>query len=190
MLDFDALNSAINAGGIIEPRQIFTTLARDQRFKFPSANQGEVLDKWFDKRTQRDNTIKMNTGSGKMLVGLLALQSCLNEKVGPAIYVTPDNYLVNQVLNEAQDLGIPATTDLGHAGFLSGQAILVANIDKIVNGKSQFGVGAGNIRIPLGSVVIDDAHACLEVRGRRIMAAKTKRRLFKNSLCNPVDNWR
>lgn len=162
MLDFDALNSAINAGGIIEPRQIFTTLARHPRFKFPSANQGEVLDKWFDKRTRRDNTIKMNTGSGKMLVGLLALQSCLNEKVGPGIYVTPDNYLVNQVLKEAQDLGIPATNDLGHAGFLSGQAILVANIDKLVNGKSQFGVGAGSIRVPLGSVVIDDAHACLE----------------------------
>lgn len=163
MLDFDALSGAISgAAEIIEPRQIFTTLARQPRFKFPSANQGEVLDKWFEKRTRRDNTIKMNTGSGKMLVGLLALQSSLNEKVGPAIYVTPDNYLVTQVLKEAQDLGIPATNDLNHVGFLSGQAILVANIDKLVNGKSQFGVGAGNVRIPLGSVVIDDAHACLD----------------------------
>lgn len=163
MLDFDALSGA--SGGvaeIIEPRQIFTTLARDPRFKFPSANQGEVLDKWFEKRARRDNTIKMNTGSGKMLVGLLALQSCLNEKVGPAIYVTPDNYLVGQVLKEAQDLGIPATNDINHVGFLSGQAILVANIDKLVNGKSLFGVGAGNVRTSLGSVVIDDAHACLD----------------------------
>lgn len=163
MLDFDALSGAISgAAEIIEPRQIFTTLARHPRFKFPSANQGEVLDKWFEKRARRDNTIKMNTGSGKMLVGLLALQSCLNEKVGPAIYVTPDNYLVTQVLKEAQDLGIPATNDLNHVGFLSGQAILVANIDKLVNGKSQFGVGAGNVRVPLGSIVIDDAHACLD----------------------------
>lgn len=163
MLDFDALSGAISgAAEIIEPRQIFTTLARNPRFKFPSANQGEVLDKWYEKRARRDNTIKMNTGSGKMLVGLLALQSCLNEKIGPALYVTPDNYLVTQVLKEAQDLGIPATNDLNHVGFLSGQAILVANIDKLVNGKSQFGVGAGNVRVPLGSVVIDDAHACLD----------------------------
>lgn len=163
MLDFDAL-SGVGGGTveIIEPRQIFTTLARAPRFMFPSANQGEVLDKWFEKRARRDNTIKMNTGSGKMLVGLLALQSCLNEKVGPAIYVTPDNYLVTQVVKEAQDLGIPATKDINHVGFLSGQAILVANIDKLVNGKSQFGVGAGNVRIPLGSVIIDDAHACLD----------------------------
>lgn len=163
MLDFDALSGA--SGGtaeLIEPRQIFTTLARHLRFMFPSANQGEVLDKWFEKRTRRDNTIKMNTGSGKMLVGLLALQSCLNEKVGPAIYVTPDNYLATQVLKEAQDLGISATNDINNVGFLSGQAILVANIDKLVNGKSLFGVGAGNVRVQLGSVVIDDAHACLD----------------------------
>lgn len=163
MLDFDALGGAgWGTNEIIEPRQIFTTLERHPRFKFPSANQGEVLDKWFEKRTRVDNTIKMNTGSGKMLVGLLALQSCLSEKVGPAIYIAPDNYLVSQVLQEAKDLGIPATNDINHVGFLSGAAILVANIDKLVNGKSQFGVGAAGIRIPLGSVVIDDAHACID----------------------------
>ena len=163
MLDFEALGGASAAtNGIIEPRQIFTTLERHPRFKFPSANQGEVLDKWFDKRTQVDNTIKMNTGSGKMLVGLLTLQSCLNERVGPAMYVTPDNYLASQVLKEAEDLGIAATGDINNPNFLSGEAILVSNIDKLVNGKSQFGVGAGNVRIPLGSIVIDDAHACLE----------------------------
>lgn len=163
MLDFDALSGA--SGGateITDPRQIFTTLVRHPRFKFPSANQGEVLDKWAERRNRRDNTIKMNTGSGKMLVGLLALRSCLNEKVGPAMYVTPDNYLVAQVLKEAKDLGIPATNDVNDISFLSSQAILVANIDKLVNGKSVFGVGAGNVQVPLGSIVIDDAHACLD----------------------------
>lgn len=163
MLDFDALGGGGDGTtGIIEPRQIFTTLERHFRFKFPSANQGEVLDKWFEKRERADNTIKMNTGSGKMLVGLLALQSCLNEKAGPAVYIAPDNYLVGQVLQEAQDLGIAATQDTNHAGFQSGSAILVANIDKLVNGRSVFGVGPAGARIPLGSVVIDDAHACLD----------------------------
>ena len=36
------------------------------------------------------------TGGGKTVVGLLMLKSCLNEGVGPAVYVTPDNYLVSQ----------------------------------------------------------------------------------------------
>ena len=160
MLDFGALASGGGGGApVIEPRKIFTTLVRHPRFKFPSANQGEVLDKWFEVRSRRDNTIKMNTGSGKMLVGLLALQSSLNEGVGPAVYVVPDNYLLHQVINEANDLGIPVTEDPSSASYLAGSAILVVNIHKLINGKSVFGVG--EIRKPIGTVVIDDAHACL-----------------------------
>lgn len=163
MLDFDALGAGGNEEeAILEPRQIFTTLVRSPRFKFPSANQGEVLEKWFNNRNRVDNTVKMNTGSGKMLVGLLVLQSSLNEGVGPAVYITPDNYLAAQVMSEAKDLGIAATTDPDSAEFRSHQAILVANIDKLVNGRSVFGVGQQGARIPIGSVVIDDAHACLD----------------------------
>lgn len=163
MLDFDALAGDVGTGAdVIEPRKIFTTLVRAPRFKFLSDNQGEVLDKWFEKRPRRDNTIKMNTGSGKMLVGLLVLQSSLNERVGPAVYITPDNYLARQVLDEARDLGIEATDDVKNAAFLAGRAILVVNVHKLINGKSVFGVGAQGVRIPVGSVVIDDAHACLE----------------------------
>lgn len=160
MLDFSALARGGGAGApVIEPRKIFTTLVRNPRFKFPSANQGEVLDKWFDVRARRDNTIKMNTGSGKMLVGLLALQSSLNEGIGPALYVVPDNYLLHQVLAEARDLGIVATDDANSTAYLSGQAILVVNIHKLVNGRSVFGVGER--RKQIGAVVVDDAHACL-----------------------------
>jgi type III restriction/modification enzyme restriction subunit len=161
MLDFDALGKGGSGAKVIEPRKIFTTLIRNSRFKFPSANQGEVLDRWFDKRTRRDNTVKMNTGSGKMLVGLLALQSSLNEGVGPAVYVAADNYLVRQVLREAADLGVKATDDTTNGAFLANEAILVVNIHKLVNGKSAFGVGES--RIPVGAIVIDDAHACLAV---------------------------
>ena len=160
MLDFGALASGGGGGTpVIEPRKIFTTLVRHPRFKFPSANQGEVLDKWFDVRSRRDNTIKMNTGSGKMLVGLLALQSSLNEQCGPAVYVVPDNYLLHQVINEARDLGIAVTEDPNSTSYLAGSAILVINIHKLVNGKSVFGVG--EIKKSIGTVVIDDAHACL-----------------------------
>ena len=163
VLDFDALGGGGKGpgAGVIEPRKIFTTLVRHPRFKFPSANQGEVLDKWFDARNRADNTIKMNTGSGKMLVGLLALKSSLNEGVSPAVYICPDNYLVGQVLNEAKDLGIAATDEPANAAFLSGESILVTNIHKLFNGKSVFGVGEK--RIPVGAIVIDDAHACLSV---------------------------
>jgi len=162
MLDFGALGGGGGAAGnVIEPLKIFTTLVRNPRFKFPSANQGEVLGTWFENRNRADNTIKMNTGSGKMLVGLLTLQSSLNEGVGPAVYVAPDSYLVRQVLGEARDLGIRVTDDVSSAEFLAHEAILVVNIHKLINGRSVFGVG--EVRIPIGAVVIDDAHACLSV---------------------------
>lgn len=51
----------------------------------------------------------MNTGSGKTLVALLILQSCLNEGVGPALYVVPDKFLVEQVKTQADALGIKVT---------------------------------------------------------------------------------
>lgn len=138
MLDFGALSGGANGSGkpVIEPTKIFSTLVRHPRFKFPSANQGEVLDKWFQVRERRDNTIKMNTGSGKMLVGLLVLQSSINEGAGPAIYVAPDNYLVDQVLQEARDLGIAVTSDANSGAYASCEAILIVNVHKLFNGKS------------------------------------------------------
>ena len=161
MLDFDQLSGGSSEGGIIEPRKVFTTLVRTSRFRRPSDDQGEVLDAWFERRSRRDNTVKLNTGSGKTLVGLLVLQSSLNEGVAPAVYLTPDNYLAGQVRREAAELGIAATADEADPAFLAGQAILVVNVHKLINGKSVFGVGGDGRKIPIGAVVVDDAHACL-----------------------------
>ena len=163
--DINKLSGGSPPGGgkIIEPRKIFSTLVRNPRFRRPSDEQGEVLDAWFEKRNRSDNTLKMNTGSGKTLVGLLALQSSLNEGAGPAVYVTPDNYLASQVIQEAKDLGISTTENPLDSAYLSGKAILVINVYKLINGKSVFGVGAEGKKLPIGSLIFDDAHACLSV---------------------------
>ena len=56
-----------------------------------------VLDEWFTKRrAARDVIIKMHTGQGKTLIGLLILQSKLNEQAEPAVYICPNNNLVQQ----------------------------------------------------------------------------------------------
>lgn len=159
-LDFGKLNAGTGAKQT-DPRKIFTTLKRDPRFKRPLDEQADVLDAWYARRQAKDLTIKMNTGGGKTVVGLLCLQSALNENVKPAVYITPDNFLVNQVLQEAKALGIPATDDEKAPDFLAGRAILVANVWKLFNARSVFGVGQK--KIPIGCVVVDDAHACLGV---------------------------
>lgn len=159
-LDFGKLNDGISAKQT-DPRKIFTTLKRDPRFKRPLDEQSDVLDAWYERRNARDLTIKMNTGGGKTVVGLLCLQSSLNENVKPAVYITPDNYLVAQVIAEASALGIAATDDEKDPDFIAGRSVLVANVHKLFNGRSVFGVGEKKIQI--GCIVIDDAHACLGV---------------------------
>lgn len=102
-LDYKKIKSGLPSAKPTDPRKIFTTLKRDTtKFKRPSDEQGDVFDAWYGKRTRADNTLKMNTGSGKTVVGLLCLQSSLHEGVGPAVYITPDNYLLHQVVAEAE----------------------------------------------------------------------------------------
>lgn len=144
---------------VIHPRDIFFTLNRSSSFSFPRDIQTEVMNRWFDDRDKKDSIIKLNVGSGKTLVGLLLLQSSLNEERGPALYVVPDNQLSQQVLQEALSLGIEVTDDPRDAAYVAGEKICVINIYKLFNGKSVFGVGASQINI--GTVIIDDAHACV-----------------------------
>ena len=74
-------------------------------------SQEQVLSKWVDRRGERDLLIKMNTGGGKTVLGLLILKACINEGTGPAVYLTPDNYLAAQVMTEAGALGLRTTDD-------------------------------------------------------------------------------
>ena len=132
-----------------------------------------MLNRWFESREETDRVIKLNVGSGKTLVGILLLKSSLNEKKGPALYVAPNNQLVQQVMQEAKSLGIEATDDPDNSTYPAGESICVVNIYKLFNGKSVFGVGTS--RIGIGTVVIDDAHACAS-----IIADQFRTKLEKN----------
>lgn len=85
MINFDILKKK-QPEVIIQPRDIFMSLpARDARYKYPRDVQAEVWRKWFEKRECENCVLKMNTGSGKTVVGLIILQSCLNEGVYSSI---------------------------------------------------------------------------------------------------------
>ncbi|WP_411375760.1 DEAD/DEAH box helicase [Arthrobacter sp. MPF02] len=153
----------INAGKItrlIQPRDIFAALP-DKPWPRLRPEQGEVLKSWFDRRTDRDLVIKLNTGSGKTLVGLLTAQSSLNEGVGPAVYLVPDTFLIKQVVAAATEVGITVTEDPTDQRFLSNKAILIATFHRLINGQSTFGVRGYKEVIPLGVIIVDDAHAAL-----------------------------
>ena len=146
------------------PRDVFAALSgRKSGFGYLRDVQGQVLDTWYNQREERDVTIKMNTGTGKTVVGLLALLSSINDGYGPALYVAPDKFLVQQVISQAEKLGIQWTDEPDSTDYLSGSAICITNIHKLVNGFSIFGgpMGRRADPVPIGSLVIDDAHACV-----------------------------
>jgi len=158
--------SQIGAGQserLIVPREIYAALP-NRPWPYLRLEQGEVLERWFDQRERRDVVIKQNTGGGKTAAGLLIAQSSLNEGFGPAAYLAPDTYLVAQARNEAARLGIAVTDNPRSAQFASGQAVLIATFQRLVNGMSVFGVvGDGRDVLDIGTVIVDDAHAALAI---------------------------
>lgn len=162
-LNFLQLAGKSVADTATEPRRIFAALpGKHPSYGYPRDVQTEIWESWHPRRGDRDLVIKMNTGGGKTVVGLTILKSCLNESVGPAAYITPDTYLNSQVLAEADRIRLAVTDDPRDSKFLSGRAILVTHIQRLVNGKSVFGLANDpRPRIKLGAVVIDDAHNCV-----------------------------
>lgn len=156
--------SKIGAGAtepLLRPRDIYAALA-SRPWPYLRQEQGEVLEKWYARKDDRDVVIKQNTGGGKTVAGLLIAQSCLNEGVGKAVYLAPDTYLAGRVREEAGRLGLAVTDDLDDPDFWSQKAILVTTFQKLVNGRSRFGVvGDGREPIELGVIVVDDAHTAL-----------------------------
>lgn len=146
------------------PRDVFAALPREPGYEYLRGPQDQILDQWHARRAESDLVVKLNTGGGKTVVGLLMAQCSLNDEAGPVAYLVPDHYLAEQVRREAASLGIPVTDDAGSYKFGAKQAVLVDVFQRLVNGKSVFGVGgssAKSARYSLGTVIVDDAHACL-----------------------------
>ena len=128
-IKYDSGAKGPSADTVTDPQKLFQALpAKDKKYAYLRDVQGDVLGKWFAAEKQKDTVIKMNTGSGKTSVGLLLLKSTLNEGVYPAAYFAPDNYLCSQVEAEAKALGLKFTGDPRSAEFLTGRAILIADI--------------------------------------------------------------
>lgn len=164
-MDFGRLLSEAGESAPVEPRELYASLPeKAPGYGYLRDVQGQVLTAWHQRRDERDLVVKVNTGGGKTIDGLVMLQSLLNEGIGPALYVAPSKYLVQQVRDEAQRLSIPTIDNPDNPRYLAGEAIAVINADKLVNGRSVFSdKRAARASVPIGSVVIDDAHAAISI---------------------------
>lgn len=62
-----------------------------------------MLTQCFERRKEQDLIVKLHTGGGKTLVGLLIAKSILNELKSPILYLCPTKQLVQQTLDKARE---------------------------------------------------------------------------------------
>ncbi|WP_110381799.1 DEAD/DEAH box helicase [Nitrosomonas ureae] len=167
MVDFDKLRTQKKKPKVIEPTEIFRRLPKPPGINDLYTSQAEVLNAWFLRRMERDIVVKLHTGGGKTLVGLLMAQSTLNETSEPVVYLTPTVQLVKQTLEKAKALGIHVVPyERGQAlndDFVNAKAIMVGTYKALFNGKSKFGLRGDPHPQRVGAVILDDAHAAFSV---------------------------
>jgi len=168
MLDFDDLLKKEKIQPLIHPIKIFGSLNEVIKNRYTlRGDQQEILEKWYTIRKQADSLIKMNTGAGKTLLGLLIAQSSLNDKLGPVLYLSPNKYLADQVYVEANKFGLDVIRDESgplSLEFLNSKKISITTFQRLFNGQSKFGLNkSGKELINIGTIIIDDAHSCINI---------------------------
>lgn len=179
MVDFNKLRSLSPRAVPIDPLEIFRRLPKPQGINDLYTSQAEVLEAWFKRKDERDTVVKLHTGGGKTLVGLLMAQSTLNELKEPVLYLAPTNQLVKQTLEKAQALGIAAVPYVRGKpladDFVNCKAIMVASYKALFNGFSKFGIRGRGMPVKAGAVILDDAHVAFsEVRESFTLEVKVK----------------
>ena len=164
MVDFKKRLSGGKVPSLTDPIALYDTLDREVDKGPLRPPQVDVLHEWYNsKLNERDIIVKLHTGQGKTLIGLLMLQSRLNQGQGPAIYLCPDNFLIDQTCEQAKQFGIKTCTANPELPdeFLNSKCILVTSVQKLFNGRTKFGINKDSVAI--GTLLMDDAHACSDI---------------------------
>jgi replicative superfamily II helicase len=164
LVDFNKLNPGRSQSTPTDPLRIFQRLPKPPHINDLWESQSEALKLWLQRQPENDLVIKLNTGGGKTLVGLLISQALLNELRQPVLYLCPNNQLVRQTAAKATEVGLPTLTyergpgDLP-AQFLNAEVILVATYNALFHGRSKFGVLRSGVEpVKVGGIICDDAH--------------------------------
>ena len=167
MVDFKKKLQRAQVAKATDPKEIYATLDRTGAAG-PTLrpSQQAVLDEWYaNHRKDKDVIIKLHTGEGKTLVGLLLLQSKINQGQGPCLYIAPNKQLARQVEKDAIKFGIkyeilPPNVSIIPLDFKSGKKLLITYVQKVFNGRTIFALDNESERI--GTVLLDDSHACID----------------------------
>lgn len=167
MVDFKKKLQKAQVAKATDPKEIYATLDRTGAAG-PTLrpSQQDVLDDWYvNHKDDKDVIIKLHTGEGKTLVGLLLLQSKINISQGSCLYVAPNKQLAKQVEKDAIKFGIkyeilPPNASMLPLDFKSGKKLLITYVQKVFNGRTIFGLDHESEGID--TILLDDSHACID----------------------------
>lgn len=165
MVDFKKKLNKSEIEKKINPIEIYDSLDRRSIAGPLRPAQQKILSEWHNSyMDKKDLIIKLHTGEGKTLIGLLILQSKINSNNGPCLFVCPNKYLVNQVRRDAKKFGISyCSIDEDNSlpnDFIDSKKILITHVQKVFNGKTIFGLG--NDYTHVENIILDDSHACID----------------------------
>src|SRR6266851_114290 len=148
-----------------DPLALFQALDRKTSHTTLRPAQEAALRELHARRTRRDVVLKMPTGTGKSTVGLLHLRAKGAELKRPVVYLCPTVQLVQQVLEEAERLGIKAFHYASGQSYpetacMSGEAVIICTYDKLFNARTTF--DRDDVGIIPAAIVLDDSHAGVE----------------------------
>lgn len=152
----------------IDPRNLialYESLDRHTTHTELRLAQRQALELLQNKLDAKDAVLKISTGAGKTLVGLLYLHSQMLQSKRPVAFLCPTVQLVEQVCEEAARNGLPALPyPAGHSfpdiQCTQATAILVCTYDKLFNGRSSF--DRADVLLRPTAIVLDDAHAGID----------------------------
>jgi Helicase C-terminal domain/Type III restriction enzyme, res subunit len=162
MFDFSTLAAAAKSESASSLVELFNQLDRKATHTSLRPAQVAAMNSLDIQKNEKDIVLKLSTGSGKTVVGLVYAESMRRRYKGePVIYLCPTTQLVDQVVAAGLEIGVPVSV-FPTSGLplqaLSGEAVLACSYDKVFNARSMF--ESRNIRP--SCFVMDDIHAGVE----------------------------
>lgn len=175
MINFGKLAKAKTAA--IPPTlvQLFEQLDRKATHQILRPVQAEALTELDAQIAHRDVVLKVSTGSGKTLVGLVYAEMMRRRYPGETVvYLCPTSQLIDQVLDTAEKIGVHAETFPSEGPPLAafeGRSVLVCTYDKMFTARNAF----ERYNVAPAAVVLDDVHSGIDrVRQKYTVIAPAK----------------
>ncbi len=166
MINFDQLIGTTDSVDYSDLLKVYESLDRQTSHTELRPSQLEAIKALTKAKDEQDLILKVSTGAGKTTIALLYLYSQMKAKNEPVVYLCPTTQLVDQVIDEAEKLGIKTTNyrkgeKSPGADALSASSVIVCTYDKLFNGKSTF--NRTDVMLRPCAIVLDDAHSGLEL---------------------------